>query len=106
MEQNVQIFTTFPTKSDADKISDTILKDKLAACAQIIGPIVSKYWWLNKIETSEEWLCILKSTEKNYKSIETQVVSLSILTIMRFVNSINSSRWFSITSIMILRSRS
>lgn len=42
----------------------------LAACVQIIGPIKSAYWWKGNIETTEEWLLLIKSEKRLYKEIE------------------------------------
>jgi len=32
------------------------------ACAQVIGPVTSTYWWQGQIEAATEWLCLLKTT--------------------------------------------
>jgi len=33
---------------------------RLAACAQVAGPIASTYWWEDGLEKAEEWLIMLK----------------------------------------------
>ena len=43
-------------------ICDGLLEARLAACAQIHGPITSRYWWQGKIEESAEWVATLKTT--------------------------------------------
>jgi len=70
MLKYLQITTTVPKLNDAKQISDRILNKKLASCVQIIGPIKSIYWWKNKIEKKEEWLCIIKTRKKLFKIIE------------------------------------
>lgn len=35
---------------------------RLAACAQVSGPITSTYWWNGEIESTVEWVCALKTT--------------------------------------------
>ncbi len=66
----IQIITTTPTKKDAEKITNIIVEKRLGACAQIVGPIISTYWWKGKIEKSEEWQCIIKSKKKLYNKVE------------------------------------
>ena len=72
----IQISTTTETKEEADKISQNILEKQFAACVQIIGPIKSSYWWKNKIEQSEEWLCLIKTHEKFFDDIEKLISSI------------------------------
>ncbi|MDR2413225.1 MAG: divalent-cation tolerance protein CutA [Rickettsiales bacterium] len=52
--------TTVHNKSEADKITDTILEKRMAACIQQI-PITSRYWWEGCIGSSEEILLMIKT---------------------------------------------
>jgi periplasmic divalent cation tolerance protein len=70
MKECVQIFTTTGKREDAERIARTLVQKRLAGCAQIIGPIQSTYWWKNRIETAEEWLCLIKSEKSLYKELE------------------------------------
>jgi periplasmic divalent cation tolerance protein len=55
------VFSTVDSKDSADKIAETLVAEKLAACVNVVGPISSVYWWEGKIEKSEEYLLIIKS---------------------------------------------
>ena len=70
MKNYIQIFTTTDKKEDAQKMVSALVEKRLVACAQVIGPIMSTYWWREKIEEAEEWLCIMKSREDLYGQIE------------------------------------
>lgn len=70
MTEYIQVATTTETRADAQAISSAVVEKRLAACAQIVGPITSTYWWQGKIETAEEWLCVIKSKEVLYKKLE------------------------------------
>lgn len=70
MEDYVQVFTTVGKKEAAEKIAKTLVEKRLAGCVQIVGPIVSTYWWKNNVETAEEWLCFIKSMKKFYPELE------------------------------------
>jgi periplasmic divalent cation tolerance protein len=73
MSKFIEIITTSPSKKISQKIAESILKKKLAACAQTVGPVQSSYWWNNKIETAKEWLCIIKTEKKMFKLIENEI---------------------------------
>ena len=53
-----------------------MVKKRLAACAQVSGPIHSTYWWQGKVESCPEWKCIFKTTEKCYKALETAIAKV------------------------------
>lgn len=70
MGKFIQVLTSAGTKEDAQKIAQSVVEKRLAGCAQVIGPITSTYRWDGKLETAEEWLCIIKSRNDLYKELE------------------------------------
>jgi periplasmic divalent cation tolerance protein len=40
---------------------DRLLNDRLVACGQRVGPVVSRYWWQGERTVSDEWLVLLKT---------------------------------------------
>ncbi|MEM1574711.1 MAG: divalent-cation tolerance protein CutA [Nitrososphaerota archaeon] len=72
-EEYIQVFTTTEKREDAEKIAKSLIEKRLAGCIQIIGPISSIYWWKSKIETAQEWLCIIKSKRNLYEEIEKSI---------------------------------
>ena len=70
MTEYIQLSTTTEKKEDANRIAREVVEKRLAACAQVIGPISSTYWWEGKIEETEEWLCIMKSRKDLYDRLE------------------------------------
>lgn len=63
------VLTTAATKADAKKIATALVNARLAACIQVSGPITSTYPWKGKVETSEEWLCLMKTTRDRVQSL-------------------------------------
>lgn len=57
------VFSTCPTDK-ADYISDELLNSELVACINIIPLVKSKYWWEGKIQTDEESLLIMKTSDE------------------------------------------
>ena len=71
----IAIITT-PTKSEANRIVNNLLENRLIACGNIIGPIKSHYWWKDKIEQSEEFLILAKSKQSLYNRLEKNILKL------------------------------
>jgi len=72
----IQIFTTVAKKSDAERIAKVLSDQKLSACTQIVGPIISVYRWKGKTEKSQEWLLVIKTKRMLYKSIEKAIKNI------------------------------
>lgn len=69
----IVVLVTCSSKREAEKISDSLLKKKLIACANIIYGIESKFWWKGRIDKANETLAILKTRRKNFKMVEKEV---------------------------------
>lgn len=69
----IAIFVTCPSRKEAARIIDPLLKTRLVACANIISGIESKFWWSGRIETAKEILVILKTKNKNFNKVEKEV---------------------------------
>jgi periplasmic divalent cation tolerance protein len=57
-----QVTTTLPDQAVAERIAADLIENRLAACAQVVGPVSTTYRWLGKVERASEWCCILKTT--------------------------------------------
>ena len=68
----VQIITTTDKIKIADKITNSLLKKKLASCVQRL-PIQSTYRWKGKIENSKEFLLLIKTKKSLYKKVEKEI---------------------------------
>ncbi len=72
----LQVITTVDTRERADAIGKRLLENRLAACAQTEGPVSSSYWWQGRIETAEEWRCIVKTTAGKFDEVERAIRSM------------------------------
>lgn len=61
-ETYVQVTTTTDSREEAERLSQLVVDNRLAACAQVGGPITSTYWWQGKVETANEWIVFMKTT--------------------------------------------
>ena len=73
MDEYIQVVTTTEKKEDAERIAKALVEKRLAGCVQIVGPIVSTYWWKENIAKAEEWLCLVKSRKDLYEELETSI---------------------------------
>ncbi|MDW7771897.1 MAG: divalent-cation tolerance protein CutA [Desulfobulbaceae bacterium] len=69
MTTYIQVVTTLNDKKTAAEIAGALLEKKLVACVQIL-PCQSMYRWQGKIEESEEYFCIMKSSSRLYPKLE------------------------------------
>ena len=69
------VFTTFAKESDAKRVINTVLENKLVACAQFLN-IGSHYVWKNKICHEPEILVLFKTRQNLYKKLESKIKEL------------------------------
>lgn len=70
METVLIVTTTFERYEDAEHMAEQLLRRRLVACAQILGPITSRYWWKDEIVKAQEYQLVLKSDEHVYVDLE------------------------------------
>ena len=60
----LQVTITTDFRAEAERLGRVMVERRLAACAQIVGPVTSTYWWKGAMETAEEWVAVMKTTER------------------------------------------
>ena len=73
MTEYIQIVTTVESENDAKKIAELLVDRRLAACVQIAGPVMSRFWWDGKIDTAEEYQVIIKSRNDLFPEVESVI---------------------------------
>ncbi|MFF3604649.1 divalent cation tolerance protein CutA [Streptomyces sp. NPDC002463] len=71
----VTVRTTTDARAKADALARGAVEARLAACAQIKGPVTSVYHWHGAIETAEEWQVEFKTTEARYQALEAHLLA-------------------------------
>ncbi|MEU4796944.1 divalent-cation tolerance protein CutA [Streptomyces sp. NPDC023327] len=64
------VLTTTDAEDKARDLAREAVRARLAACAQIAGPVTSVYRWEGAIETAQEWQVLLKTTAHRYAALE------------------------------------
>lgn len=68
--------STFPDRETAQRISNQLVSEKLAACANILPAVESIYRWKDKIETGNETLVFFKLSEDRQKIFQEKLRAL------------------------------
>jgi periplasmic divalent cation tolerance protein len=70
------ILVTAKDKAEAEKVSQSLLKERLIACANIINPVTSFFHWSGKIDRAEECLIVMKSRADLFAQVVERVKGL------------------------------
>ena len=65
----LQVQTTTDSRPEAMDLARAAVESRLAACAQVAGPMTTTYWWDDSIERVEEWLVMLKLPADRYDEL-------------------------------------
>src|SRR5882724_3680042 len=68
--------STFPDAETARRISNQLVTEKFAACANILPAVESIYRWKEKIETAAEVIVLFKTTQDRQKAFQEKLRSL------------------------------
>ena len=72
----ILIMVTASSKEEAEKIATTLLERKLIACANILGPVSSRFWWQGKIDSAEEYIIFMKTKRELFDQVADNVKQL------------------------------
>jgi len=75
-EKILLALSTFPDAETARKISNQLVTEKLAACANILPSVESIYRWKEKIESGNETLVFFKLSEDGQSAFQEKLRSL------------------------------
>lgn len=73
MAEYVQVLTTVDSEEAGVTLARGIVKARLAACVQIVGPIRSVYWWEGKVDDAQEWQLLIKTTGERLSELEQHI---------------------------------
>ncbi|KAB1989747.1 MULTISPECIES: divalent-cation tolerance protein CutA [Streptomyces] len=64
------VLTTTDAAEKAEALARGAVAARVAACAQISGPVTSVYRWRGAVETAAEWRVQFKTTAARYPALE------------------------------------
>ena len=72
-EQLSIILVTTPSQDVAQQLAQDLVRERLAACVNVVSGVRSIYAWEGKIERAEEVLLIIKTQSSRYAALEEYV---------------------------------
>ena len=75
-EEFVVVLVTAEGADEAAGIGRTLVEERLAACANVVGPIRSIFRWKGAIEDAAEHLLLLKARAADVPALEARVRDL------------------------------
>lgn len=70
------VLTTCGTEDEARKIAHHLVEHQLAACVNIVPQMESVYRWQGKVESSREWLLLIKTTAGRFAEVRDAIRAL------------------------------
>jgi len=70
------VLSTAGSAEEARKIADHLVEHQLAACVNIVPQIESVYRWQGKMESSHEWLLLIKTTAEKFPAVRDAIREL------------------------------
>jgi periplasmic divalent cation tolerance protein len=74
MTEFVQVTTATDTREAAVTLARSVIEARLAAGAQVVGPVVSVFWHKGEYGEGEEWQVVFKTTADRYPKLEKHLV--------------------------------
>jgi periplasmic divalent cation tolerance protein len=71
-----QVSTALPDQAAAEHLAAVLVSERLAACAQVLGPVASTYRWKGHVEHAQEWYCNLKTTDLTLPALQKRIREL------------------------------
>jgi len=75
-DEALLVFSTFPDVATARRIGRQLVEERCAACANLLPPVESIYWWEGKVENANETLVLFKTSADRYNALETTLRQL------------------------------
>jgi periplasmic divalent cation tolerance protein len=67
------VLTNLPDRAAAERLADTLIEKRLAACVNILAPCRSVYRWKGALQRDEEHPVLIKTTADGYAALEAAI---------------------------------
>ena len=69
-------FCTAPSSSVAAHLAEALVEERLAACVNAVSGVRSTYRWEGKVESEDEVLLVIKTSESKFERLKERLVEL------------------------------
>jgi periplasmic divalent cation tolerance protein len=70
------VLSTAGSEDEARKLARHLVEQRLAACVNIVPRIESIYRWQGKLESSQEWLLLIKTSAEQFAAVRDAIREL------------------------------
>jgi periplasmic divalent cation tolerance protein len=70
------VLSTAGSEDEARRIAQQLVKHRLAACVNVIPQIESIYRWQGRVDSSQEWLLLIKTTAELFPQVRAAIKEL------------------------------
>lgn len=70
------VITNLPDADSAMQMAKALIAQRAAACVNVLSPCTSVYRWKGEVETTTEYLLLIKTQASAYKQVETLIRTL------------------------------
>lgn len=67
------VLSTAGSAEEAHRIANHLVENQLAACVNIVPNIQSIYRWQGKVESSQEWMLLIKTTAEKIDAVRNAI---------------------------------
>ena len=76
MRDLVVVFTTMPDDARSDEMARALVDERLAACVNVLAPMMSTYCWKGAVERETERQLVIKTTRGQLTALEARMRAL------------------------------
>ena len=76
MTDKIVVLSTCATEEDAERLARALVEQRLAACVSVVPGVRSFYHWKGEIESSVEFLLIVKSSRELFPALSAEMEKL------------------------------
>ena len=85
MSEVVLVLSTVPDDGSAERLVQTLVEERLAACITMSAPMVSTFRWQGQIERDIERQLTIKTTRANLPALHARIVELHSYELPEFI---------------------
>jgi periplasmic divalent cation tolerance protein len=63
-------------ENESETIARALVEERLAACVNVVGPVISIYRWRGEIEKATEYMLVIKAPMRHFSKLERRVREL------------------------------
>src|SRR4051794_17710926 len=74
MSGHIQVSTATETREAAEELARSVIGARLAAGAQIVGPVASMVWHLGELVEGQEWQLVFRTRADRFGDLAAHIV--------------------------------